>query len=165
MKLLTALVLVIVIVAGGTLGWYYYNTRILSVQNGSGACSDPSGSRNHVYNPSRLQLVRSCVTVSGIVTSTPRQEPDGDYHVWLGLDSTNASLANNPSVHNGDLVVEIVCALPITQQDAVQACQNYTNHITIPQYGQHVTVSGPYVLDTLHNWYEVHPVFALIVSQ
>lgn len=165
MKLLSVLVLVIVIFVGGTFGWYYYNTRIVSVQNVPVACADPAGIRDHVYNPSRLQLAESCVTVSGVVTSLPIREADGDYHVWLSLDFANSSLANDPSVHNGDLVVEIVCALPITQQGAVQACQNYTNHVTVPQDGQHVIVSGPYVLDTLHDWYEIHPVYSLTIEQ
>lgn len=127
-------------------------------------CQDPANISSHVYNPNRLQILRSCITVSGIVSSMPRREPDGDYHVWLHLDAVNASFSNDPSVHNGDLVVEIICALPITQQDAIPACQNYTNQITAPQSGQHINVSGPYVLDTLHNWYEIHPAYSLKIT-
>ena len=50
------------------------------------------------------------------------------------LDSQYSNLTNNANdqYQNYDLVVEIVCALPVTQPDAVSACQNYTNNITIP---------------------------------
>lgn len=147
-----------------------YGSTSVTVNNllGSGnipsSCQDPGSNNSHVYNPGRLQVMRSCITVSGLVSSAPRQEADGDYHIWLHLDAVNASLGNSPSIHSGDLVVEIICALPISQQDAIPACQNYANLITSPQSGQHITVSGPYVFDTLHNWYEIHPVYSLTIS-
>lgn len=53
-----------------------------------------------------------------------------------------------------DLVVKIICALQVTQSDAVSSFQNYT----ISPSGQQITVTGPYVLDTdHHNWAEIHP--------
>src|SRR5438876_3118973 len=57
----------------------------------------------------------------------------------------------NDQYQNYDLVVEIICALPVTQPNAVSACQNYTNNITIPSINHYITVTGPYVLDTSHN--------------
>lgn len=116
-----------------------------------------------MYNPSRLQTISSCVTVSGIASRTI-QEADGDLHVWLTLDKSSTSYSNSPNIHNGDLVVEIVCVYPITQSDAVAACGNYRNNVTLPSEGDHITVNGPYVLDTLHNWYEIHPVYSLTIS-
>ena len=85
----------------------------------------------------------------------------------LALDSQYSNLTNsaNDQYQYGDLVVEIICALPITQSDAVSACQNYTNTITIPTINDHITVTGPYVLDTEHyNWAEIHPVYSLTIS-
>ncbi len=85
----------------------------------------------------------------------------------LGLDQAYANLTNsaNDQYQYGDLVVEIICVGPITQADAVSACQGYTNIISIPDVGEHVTVSGPYVLDTEHyNWAEIHPVYALSIT-
>jgi hypothetical protein len=62
-------------------------------------------------------------------------------------------------------VVEIICVGPITQADAVSACQGYTNNIPIPDVGEHIIVSGPYVLDTEHyNWAEIHPAYSLTMT-
>ena len=85
----------------------------------------------------------------------------------LALDSQYSNLTNsaNDQYQYGDLVVEIICALPITQSDAVSACQNYTNTITIPTVNDHITITGPYVLDREHyNWAEIHPVYSLTIS-
>ena len=41
----------------------------------------------------------------------------------------------------------------------------YTNNNTIPSVNDHITVTGPYVLDTDHyNWAEVHPVYKLTIG-
>ena len=62
-------------------------------------------------------------------------------------------------------VIEIISALPMTQSDAISACQNYTNNITIPTINDHITVTGSYVLDTDHdNWAEIHPAYTLAIS-
>jgi hypothetical protein len=129
-------------------------------------CRDPASISSHVYNPSRLQIVKQCVTASGTVDRVI-EENDGDVHLRLGLDQAYANLTNsaNDQYQYGDLVVEIICVGPITQADAVSACQGYTNSIPIPNVGEHVTVSGPYVLDTEHyNWAEIHPVYALTMT-
>jgi uncharacterized membrane protein len=47
---------------------------------------------------------------------------------------------------------------------AVLACENYTNQIPIPNMNQNISVTGPYVLDSIHGWMEVHPVYSLLVS-
>jgi hypothetical protein len=83
------------------------------------------------------------------------------------LDAAYGNLTNsaNDLYQYGDLVVEIICVGQITQTDAVSACQNYSNNIPVPNVGQRITVSGPYVLDTDHyNWAEIHPVYSLTVS-
>jgi len=94
-------------------------------------------------------------------------ENDGDLHVRLRLDPAYSNLTNNANnqYQYGDLVVEIICVGPVTQADAVSACQNYTNNILIARQGQHITVTGPYVLDTVHNnWAEIHPVYSLKID-
>jgi hypothetical protein len=45
----------------------------------------------------------------------------------------------------------------------MDACQGYVNHVTVPQEGQHITATGPYVLDTDHGWTEIHPVYSLTI--
>ena len=133
---------------------------------GSSSCSDPDSISSHVYNPYRLNVIKSCITASGVVENV-FEEADGNYHVRLALDSQYSNLTNsaNEQYQYGDLVVEIICALPITQSDAVSACQNYANNITIPSVNDQITVTGPYVLDTDHsNWAEIHPVYGLTIS-
>ena len=130
------------------------------------SCRDPTSISSHVYNPSRLQIVKQCVTASGTVDRVI-EENDGDVHLRLSLDTAYANLTNsaNDQYQYGDLVVEIICVGPITQADAVSACQGYANSIPVPDVGEHVTISGPYVLDTEHyNWAEIHPVYTLTIT-
>lgn len=128
------------------------------------ACgADP---RAHVYNPDRLQPLAACVTVTGTIErSTP--EPDGDYHIRLRLD-TGQSCAGQPctngtngSAQHGDLVLEPVCEHGVTQPDAVAACVGYRNALVVPPVGTHVSVTGPWVLDSDHGWNEIHPLEAI----
>jgi len=159
-----ALAAAVIVVAAGVTG--YYAIRNGSPPSGNSSCRDPGSISSHVYNPYRLNVVKSCITASGVVENVFK-EADGDYHVRLALDSQYINLTNsaNDQYQYGDLVVEIICALPITQSDAVSACQNYTNNITIPSVNDQITVTGPYVLDTEHsNWAEIHPVYSLTIS-
>jgi hypothetical protein len=155
---------VVIAVSAGVTGYYIIHTGSPTADHSS--CSDPDSISSHVYNPYRLTITKPCITASGIVENV-FSEADGDYHVRLALDSPYSNLTNsaNDQYQYGDLVVEIICALPITQSDAVSACQNYTNNITIPNVNDHITVTGPYVLDTEHsNWAEIHPVYILTIS-
>jgi len=159
-----ALTVAVVLAAAGVTAYYVSHNGTPGSNNSQ--CSDPDSISSHVYNPYRLTIVKSCITASGVVDNV-LQEADGDYHVRLALDSQYSNLTNaaNDQYQYGDLVVEIICALPITQSDAVSACQNYTNSITIPSISDHITVTGPYVLDTNHyNWAEIHPVYTLKIS-
>ena len=164
-KKVPAIALAVVVVIVVTSITYYVS---LNAPLGSdhSQCSDPDSISSHVYNPYRLTILKSCITASGVVENV-LEEADGDYHVRLALDSQYTSLTNsaNDQYQYGDLVVEIICALPITQADAVSACQNYTNNIMIPSVNDHITVTGPSVLDMQHsNWAEIHPVYTLTIS-
>jgi hypothetical protein len=159
-----ALVAVVVLVGGISAFDYYRNVAMSS--NHPSQCNDPDSISSHVYNPDRLTIVNSCIKASGTVENV-FEEKDGDYHLRVALDSNYSSLVNdaNRQYQYGDLVVEIICALPINQQDAVSACQGYTSNITVPSVGDHITVTGPYVLDTDHyDWAEIHPVYSLTID-
>ncbi len=161
-----AIAVVLIIVVGGVAGFYVYSSRRLPTENVASTCRDPDSISSHVYNPDRLEVVKQCVTVSGIVENV-RPEDDGDYHVRLRLDPAYANLTNdaNYSYQHGDLVVEIICATTVTPSDAMAACENYNNPFPVPTIGQHITVSGPYVFDNDHyGWAEIHPVYSLIIS-
>ena len=118
---------------------------------------------DHVYNPSRLQIIDSCKSVTGIIDSI-RTEADGDFHIRLKLDSQFSNLINSANIkgQHGDMVVEPICINPVTQADAISSCKNYHQNISIPPVGTHVEVTGSYVLDKEHGgWAEIHPVTSI----
>jgi hypothetical protein len=119
---------------------------------------------NHVYNPTRLQIVERCKTVTGTIDSI-KVEADGDFHIRLKVDPQFTSMINTANANGqfGDLVLEPVCQNPVTQPDAIAACANFHQNISIPPIGAHVTVMGSYVLDQDHGgWAEIHPVSSII---
>jgi hypothetical protein len=118
---------------------------------------------DHVYNPSRLQVVDSCITIAGTIDSI-RAEKDGDLHIRLSVDSQYSLLINQANKDNqfGDLVLEPICVREVTQASAIAACQNFRQVIDIPPVGTHVKVTGSYVLDREHNgWAEIHPITSI----
>jgi hypothetical protein len=156
---------VALVVVGVAFGSYYYGLYRSSPRKTASTCSDPFSTESHIYSPDRLAVYKDCQTVSGIVDRVI-VEADGDYHIRLGLDTLYQNLTNsvNNSDQYGDLVLEIVCANTVTQADAIDACKNYVNHVTVPQEGQHIVAIGPYVLDTDHGWTEIHPVYSLTIA-
>ena len=84
-----------------------------------------------VYHPARLKVRRRCVQETGTVTRVKLEDYDGDVHVTLATDKGES------------LVVEIV------PQDR--------SRVPIPGEGMRVTVVGPRVYDTKHDWDEIHP--------
>ena len=157
------IVAIVVAVIAAIAGSMVYNSNL--AQDNS-TCHDPGSISSHVYIPGRLQTIKSCITASGTVTAK-RGEADGDYHILVQLDPQYSNLTNQANVdhQHGWLVVEIICVLTVNQTDAIGPCKNYTNQITIPVVGQHITFSGPYVLDSEHfYWAEVHPVYSLTIG-
>ncbi len=117
---------------------------------------------NHVYDPTRLRKLAACVTVTGIVEESAADR-DGDQHFLIKLDPGQDALVNktNRKKKNGDLVVEIVCANPVTLAKAKEACKGYTNRVSVPPVGAHVKATGTYVIDSHNGWAEIHPVSRL----
>jgi hypothetical protein len=114
---------------------------------------------NHVYNPTRLQQLATCVSVTGTIDESDA-DADGDQHFLLKLDPGQDTLVNkrNDKKKSGDIVLEVVCANPTKMKKAKSACAGYTNPIRIPAVGEHVKVTGTYVLDSHNGWVEIHPV-------
>ena len=168
MKTPLLVALIIVALVGSLAGFYFYDQFRMSpgASSISSSCSDPASISSHVYNSYRLQIVKSCITASGTVDNVI-EEADGDVHLRTNLDQAYSNLTNsaNDQYQYGDLVVEIICVNQPSQTDAIPSCQNYTNQIAVPSVGQHITITGPYVLDTDHyNWAEMHPVYSLVVG-
>ena len=98
-----------------------------------------------VYSPWRLTVKSPCAAVTGLVAAT-NIEHDGDLHISLAeVDPKYLNEVNLRRVHQ-DLVVEAVPEIPMPA----------------PAVGTHITVVGPWVLDTQTGWLEVHPVWAIL---
>jgi hypothetical protein len=112
----------------------------------------------YVYDPERLQIVEPCKVVTGVIVER-NADPDGDEHMLLKLDKGQKDLLlkKNYSKKEGCLVVEVVCVNHITRKRAKGACTGYVNNVHLPQVGEHVRVSGSYVIDLHNNWSEIHP--------
>ncbi len=154
---IAAILLATIVIIAGVL----YSRGFFSPPTSS-SCT--SNTLDHVYNPDRLEVLNACQTVLGTVEKVI-QEADGDIHIRLQVDQGFENLLNqaNYDYQYDTLVLEIVCAYPVTQQDAIAACSGYTNSIAIPSVGEHISVQGQYVTDLNHGWNEIHPVFSIQV--
>ena len=120
----------------------------------------------HVYHNYRLVVHTPCMSVTGLVDDI-YSEADGDYHIRLEVDTQYKYLLNSVNISDeyGDLVCEPICAATITQSDAVAPCAGLTNTVFLPNIGEYVKITGPYVTDNDHGWNELHPVTSIeIVS-
>lgn len=148
-------------------------------------CSNITFCWNHVYDPSRLVKQQTFITVTGNVNDNPISKPDGDTHFVLALDPAFAHLSKpincqrhatgfedvvfvqdqaQQTTKCNQIIVEIICHGPIDSTKypkTASTCGNYhSSEILTPKYGQHLRVSGSYVLDHDHgDWPEIHPVF------
>jgi hypothetical protein len=123
----------------------------------------------NVHDPSRFQVVTPCVTVSGKVQNV-HTDPDGDVHFELLPDDPFVGLLNdmNKSQRRGGLVVKIVPAdqpgctrgQPIRPDRPDYGSCTGADVLT-PGYGAHVAVTGPYVLNRIRGWMEIHPAWAV----
>jgi len=122
---------------------------------------------SHVYHPERLIVQDpACITVTGVV-DVIYTEPDGNYHIRLKADSEYVKylVSGNFERQYGCLVLEIICACKMTQEDAIESCGGYENQITIPKKGDYISVTGSYVWDrnSSNSWSEIHSVSKLEV--
>ena len=97
----------------------------------------------HVYHPDRLKIIGLCLTVSGTVEHIFRAR-DGDTHIRLTLDPTFEHILNdaNRQYQHGTLVVEIVCAYPVTLEVAKASCEAFHNPLHVPKVGDHISSLG-----------------------
>jgi hypothetical protein len=114
---------------------------------------------NFVWEPKRLEVLDKCKTVTGIIVEK-NADSDGDEHMLLKLDAGQEKLLKkkNYTKKDGNLVIEAVCINHITRKIAKGICKGYVNHVQLPNIGDHVKVTGSYVLDTHNGWAEIHPI-------
>jgi hypothetical protein len=97
-----------------------------------------------VYHPARLHVKSRCRVAVGVVEDVKFERFDGDVHIDLRLDDAyRALLSSGNDQVGGNLVVEII------PQDR--------STVPVPDVGARVTVVGPWVDDTAHDWREIHP--------
>jgi len=140
----------------------------------------------HVYNElpgtgprtNRLQVITGtipspeAVQITGTIRST-RPEQDGDLHIAFQPDDPKFPINHDSA--EPPLEIEIIYAGPVTQPDARQAGQGYTNPIDISplKSGTRIQVAGPLIFDTAHGrvdsggnvqyGLEIHPAVAVSV--
>ncbi len=115
-----------------------------SGRRSSPTCAAPADVLAGVYRPHRLRVLATCRSVSGIVIRISHEQ-DGDLHI--GLDDGGAlTNAVNRSRLEGELVVEFM------PRDG--------GHLPAPRVGEHIILTGAWVLDTNHGWQELHPVWS-----
>lgn len=114
---------------------------------------------SHVYDPTRLTVLKQCTTVTGTVAES-NVDDDGDQHFLVKLDAGQDQLLTKKNIKkkDGDLVGEIVCANKPKIKKAKSACAGWSNPVPLPKLGSHVSVTGTFVLDTHNGWNEIHPV-------
>lgn len=123
----------------------------------------PTDQDQYVYNPNRLTVLQPCIRMTGTIAAI-RMEADGDDHILIKPDPQYAGLVNaaNSGLELGDLVVEPVCELTVTQADAQTTCAADKDPLRIVgiAVGLHVWFEGRYVTDGDHGgWAELHPVY------
>jgi hypothetical protein len=116
----------------------------------------------YVYNPTRLDVIDYCKTVTGTIEESNADE-DGDQHMLLKLDAGQEGLLTKKNLKKkqGDLVIEAVCANATSLHKVGTTCNGYVNHILLPKVGDHVKVWGSLVNDSHNGWNEIHPIMKL----
>ncbi len=176
-----ALLLIAGLLAVTTYYWVQIPFLKFTVQAGQCKWGPPLAG---VYFPSRLKVIDWCRTVSGTVDCN-KVEPDGDVHIRLRLDPQYAGLlkpANDLQTCTGHPGPHLVVEIIPQHAEGVLFRTNNANaggfiDPPIPAPGDHITVSGPYVIDTniLHriiyqgraaeNWAEIHPAWGIRVNK
>ncbi len=116
----------------------------------------------HVYDWNRLDVVVAFRAGTETIEELGQNE-DGDIHLLLKLDAGEADLLNKKNLKkkDGDLVVQVVCAGPVTDKKTADACRRFSSTVRIPRVGDQVRVTGSLVLDTHNGWSEIHPVTSI----
>ena len=112
---------------------------------------------NHVIEKERLTVLEECTAVEGRVVSLSRAS-DGDLHIALDPEPKSVLNLINAIRARGELVVEIICEHTPAILSEKATCADFHQHVTIPQVGDRVRVTGAYVTDRHYGWNEVHPV-------
>jgi len=106
------------------------------------------------YDPMRLRILSTCVTVEGVVVSEINKVGDGDIVFDVRLDPEYEYMLSIGSwiLREGAIHVEIV---PDDQ-----------GIVTVPEKGDRVRIVGVWVVDTDHgSWSEIHPAWYIEILE
>jgi hypothetical protein len=126
----------------------------------------PTDQDQFVYDPTRLQVMQSCIRVTGRIDGS-WVATDGDTNILLRLDPPYQSLltlGNSEGDEHGDLGVEAVCTLSPVDPIVIPLCASDTDPFVVPQLqiGAHVWMEGRYILDLNHASHaELHPLYRM----
>jgi len=152
----------------------------LSTTHGQSGLCDTSY-WNHTYSNERLKIYDSCYTITATVRALipPSLNGDGDYHIYMQPDSQYIWMINyRDTAYSGlcegvdsslyqicvtCLNAEEICKGPITDTGAggleqSDACLNFNDTVYLPNAGEYVQATGPFIYDKVHCWNELHPI-------
>ena len=117
----------------------------------SRGCTAPSNVLAGVWGPDRLHVLSTCRIAVGTVIWL-HHEPDGDLHVYVAVEPAYTGLMNavNRRHMRGALLAEFM------PRDG--------GHLPPPALGDHIRLTGAWVLDTNHGWNELHPVWSVQID-
>jgi hypothetical protein len=129
-----------------------------------------------VNTPIRLIVRSPCIRVHGTAGCIFRDKGDGDVHIALLLDDVAAAKYLTPGNQSWTcgsevprLVIEVIPQHCTVRRDNCADRGHFTSP-DIPRSGQHITVIGPWVLDTSKRygrtlWSEIHPAWRITVDR
>jgi hypothetical protein len=142
-------------------------------------CHEKGDPRTGINTPIRLIVRARCTTVHGLAGCIFTDKDDGDTHVALLLDPGQAKYlapgnaawkcsSDQGSAAAPRLLLEVIPQHCIVRKDNC-ADRGYFTNPKIPDNGEHITVTGPWVQDTAHfhgftMWSEIHPVWTITVD-
>ncbi len=123
----------------------------------------PCGASLWKYNAEEENILKSCVTISGVVVSR-NAEDDGDENIQLKPDPEYVHLLNVWNIFGqwGNIAVEAICENHPSKDNFRKACKGYKSQVILPHVGDHISVTGSYGIDK-HGWTEIHPVTKIIM--
>jgi len=126
----------------------------------------PSDQDQYVFDPSRFQLMQSCMRVTGHIDGW-WIATDGDTNILLHVDPPYQSLLTPGELvgaHPGDLDIEAVCTGSPVDPIVIALCASDPDPFSVPhlQMGAQVWIEGRYLLDLNHESHaELHPLYRM----
>jgi hypothetical protein len=127
---------------------------------------EPTDQDHFVYQPTRLDVLASCVRISGVVRNVQTDSSDADAVFNVALDRAYEKYLSPGSFagQNGQLHLEIVCynlsSAPAFIKEGCAGNPVAPCSVALPRAGQRIWAEGRLVLDAPHgSWAELHPVY------